>query len=102
MDEQTQMTGAEQGSAAVDPDEQALNPDEEITEIEKLLSTEPDDFQARCRLGELYFSKGRLDDALTEVKKSIEMAEGLQDGNDTGLLRCIIRSNLGPILPQKE
>ena len=37
MDEQTQTTGAEQGSAAVDPGEQALNPDEEITEIEKLL-----------------------------------------------------------------
>lgn len=47
MDEQTQTTGVGQDSAAVDPGEQALNPDEEITEIEKLLSTEPDDFQAR-------------------------------------------------------
>lgn len=74
MDEQTQTSGMEQGSAAVDPGDQPLNPDEEIAEIEKLLNTEPDDFQARCRLGELYFSKGRLDDALTEVKKSIEMA----------------------------
>ena len=60
MDEQTEAVGSEQGGAAVDPGDQLLNPDEEIAEIEKLLSAEPDDFQARCRLGELYFSKGRL------------------------------------------
>ena len=50
MDEQTQTGGAEQGSAAVDPGDQPLSPDEEIAEIEKLLSTEADDFQARCHL----------------------------------------------------
>ena len=75
MDE---TTSSEQSRAAVDPGDQPLNPDEEIVELEKLLATEPDDFQARCRLGELYFSKGRLDDALVEVKKSIEMAEGIR------------------------
>ena len=71
-------TSSEQSRAAVDPGDQPLNPDEEIVELEKLLAAEPDDFQARCRLGELYFSKGRLDDALVEVKKSIEMAEGIR------------------------
>src|SRR5574337_1737954 len=87
MDEQTQAVGAEQGGAAVDPGDQALSPDEEIAEIEKLLGTEPDDFQARCRLGELYFSKGRLDDALVEVKKSIEMAEGIRAEMNRSLAR---------------
>jgi superkiller protein 3 len=46
----------DQSQTIVDPGDQPLSPDEEITEIEKLLATEPDDFQARCRLGELYFS----------------------------------------------
>ena len=95
MDEQTQASGAEQGSAAVDPGDQPLSPDEEIAEIEKLLGAEPDDFQARCRLGELYFSKGRLDDALTEVKKSIEMAEGLRTEMNRSL--AMYYSNLGTI-----
>ena len=49
--------------------EQALTVDEEIAELEKLLGEEPDDFQARCGLGELYFNKGRMDEALSEVKK---------------------------------
>ena len=31
----------------VDPGDQPLNPDEEIAESEKLLSAEPDEFQAR-------------------------------------------------------
>src|SRR2546426_4594632 len=78
MSEQDVTKPTEQGGATVEQPEQPLAPDEEIAELEKLLGTEPDDFQARCRLGELYFSKGRLDDALTEVKKSIEMAEGLR------------------------
>jgi superkiller protein 3 len=72
-----------------------LNPDEEIVEIEKLLAAEPDDFQARCRLGELYFSKGRMDDALVEVKKAIEMAEGLRAEMNRSL--AMYYSNLGTI-----
>src|SRR5215208_7157414 len=78
MDTQKPTSEPMQTGVAVDPGDQPLSPDEEIVEIEKLLATEPDDFQARCRLGELYFSKGRLDDALAEVKKSIEMAESLR------------------------
>lgn len=58
----------EPGPAAVDPGEMPLAPDEEIVELEKLLAAEPDDFQARCRLGELYFSKGRLDDASSKSR----------------------------------
>ena len=85
---------------ATDPGDQPLSPDEEIAEIEKLLATEPDDFQARCRLGELYFSKGRLDDALAEVKKSIEMAEGLRAEMNRSL--AMYYSNLGTIYATKN
>jgi len=97
MGEQDVSNPTEQGGAAV---EQPLSPDEEIAELEKLLGTEPDDFQARCRLGELYFSKGRLDDALTEVKKSIEMAEGLRAEMNRSL--AMYYSNLGTIYAHKN
>ena len=100
MDEQqTSATPEQPVGAAVDPGEQPLNPDEEISELEKLLAAEPDDFQARCRLGELYFSKGRMDDALTEVKKSIEMAEALRAEMNRSL--AMYYSNLGTIYATK-
>ncbi len=95
------------GSQTLEPEqseapseEQTLTVDEEIAELEKLLSEEPDDFQARCRLGELYFNKGRLDEALTEVKKSIEMAEGLRVEMDRSL--AMYYSNLGTIYGTKS
>ncbi|MGH2621699.1 MAG: hypothetical protein ACRDHG_14190, partial [Anaerolineales bacterium] len=78
MADQDVTKPAESGETAVEQPDQPLLPEQEITELEKLLVAEPDDFQARCRLGELYFSRGRLDDALTEVKKAIEMAEGIR------------------------
>jgi superkiller protein 3 len=99
MSEETSIS-AEQGRSVVDPGDQPLSPDEEIAEIEKLLATEADDFQARCRLGELYFSKGRLDDALVEVKKSIEMAEGLRAEMNRSL--AMYYSNLGTIYATKN
>lgn len=99
MDEQNRSPKSEPGSAAVEQGEQPLSPDEEIVEIEKLLATEPDDFQARCRLGELYFSKGRYDDALAEVKKAIEMAEGLRTEMNRSL--AMYYSNLGTIYATK-
>jgi superkiller protein 3 len=95
-----ETTSSEQSRAAVDPGDQPLNADEEITELEKLLAAEPDDFQARCRLGELYFSKGRLDDALVEVKKSIEMAEGIRAEMNRSL--AMYYSNLGTIYATKS
>ncbi|MDH5430179.1 MAG: hypothetical protein OEY57_18625, partial [Nitrospirota bacterium] len=70
MEEQAagiQTMDAQSGDVATE--ERALTIDEEIAELEKLLGEEPDDFQARCRLGELYFNKGRMDEALSEVKK---------------------------------
>lgn len=97
--DQTQNPTTESQSAAVDPGDQPLSPEEEIAELEKHLVTEPDDFQARCRLGELYFSKGRLDDALTEVQKSIEMAEALRTEMDRSL--AMYCSNLGTIYATK-
>src|SRR6188508_1913196 len=93
-------TSSEQSRAAVDPGDQPLNPDEEIVELEKLLAAEPDDFQARCRLGELYFSKGRLDDALAEVKKAIEMAESLRAEMNRSL--AMYYANLGTIYATKN
>ena len=97
MDEQKESSQTESGGAATQ--EQPLMPDEEIAELEKLLATEADDFQARCRLGELYFSKGRLDDALAEVKKSIEMAEALRTEMNRSL--AMYYSNLGTIYGTK-
>ena len=90
---------AEPGSSGEVAEERQLSPDEEIAELEKFLSEEPDDFQARCRLGELYFNKGRLDEALTEVKKSVEMAEFLRTEMDRSL--AMYYSNLGTIYGTK-
>jgi len=97
MDQQN-VTQAEAGGA-ISEQERPLSPDEEIAELEKLLATDGEDFQARCRLGELYFSKGRLDDALNEVKKSIEMAEALRLEMNRSL--AMYYSNLGTIYGTK-
>jgi len=99
MNEQA-STPQQPSPAAVDAGDMPLAPDEEIAELEKMLAAEPDDFQARCRLGELYFSKGRLDDALVEVKKSIEMAEGLRAEMNRSL--AMYYSNLGTIYATKN
>ena len=95
MEAERVATQEEGGVAEPQVQEPQLTPDEEIAELEKLLSEEPDDFQARCRLGELYFGKGKLEEALTEVKKAIEMAEGLRTEMDRSL--AMYYSNLGTI-----
>ncbi|MEC4673705.1 MAG: tetratricopeptide repeat protein [Nitrospirota bacterium] len=99
MEDQNVATAPESKVAEESSEAQQLSPDQEIAELEKLLSEEPDDFQARCRLGELYFGKGRLDEALTEVKKAIEMAEGLRVEMDRSL--AMYYSNLGTIYGTK-
>ena len=96
MDEPT--TPSTEGGG-VSQEERPLTPEEEIAELEKLLTTEGEDFQARCRLGELYFSQGRLDDALNEVKKSIDMAEALRTEMNRSL--AMYYSNLGTIYGTK-
>ena len=75
MNEPT-ASAPDQSQTIIDPGDQPLSPDEEIAEIEKLLATEPDDFQARCRLGELYFSKGRMDDALVRSRSRLRWRRG--------------------------
>jgi superkiller protein 3 len=100
MTEQEAVNPSEVTHAADDQPDQLLSPEEEIAELEKHLGTEPDDFQARCRLGELYFSQGRLDDALTEVKKSVEMAEVLRVEMNRSL--AMYYSNLGTIYATKS
>ncbi len=99
MDSHTTPQTPDPTGAVADPGEHPFSPDEEIAELEKHLSTESDDFQARCRLGELYFSQGRLDDALAEVKKSIEMAEALRTEMNRSL--AMYYSNLGTIYATK-
>jgi len=100
MADQDVTKPTESGEAAVVQPDQSLPPEQEITELEKLLAAEPDDFQARCRLGELYFSRGRLDDALTEVKKAIEMAESIRAEMNRSL--AMYYSNLGTIYATKD
>jgi superkiller protein 3 len=73
-----------------------LTLDDEIVEIKKLLETDPDDFQAQCRLGEVYFAKGMLDEAYTNVLKAIEIAEGLRAQMAESL--AMYYANLGTIL----
>jgi tetratricopeptide (TPR) repeat protein len=76
--------------------EAQLSLDDEIVEIKKLLETEPEDFQAQCRLGEVYFAKGMLDEAYTNVSKAIEIAEGLRAQMAESL--AMYYANLGTIL----
>jgi tetratricopeptide (TPR) repeat protein len=73
-----------------------LSLDDEIVEIKKLLETDPEDFQAQCRLGEVYFAKGMLDEAYENVKKAIEIAEGLRAQMAESL--AMYYANLGTIL----
>ncbi|MDX2251313.1 MAG: tetratricopeptide repeat protein [Nitrospira sp.] len=101
MDTQTPPSDQTQpGTTTAESGDQPLAPGEEIAGLEKLLAAEPDDFQARCRLGELYFSQGRMDDALVEVKKSIEMAEALRAEMNRSL--AMYYSNLGTIYATKN
>ena len=65
--------------------EAPLSLDEEMAEIKKLLDEDPEDFQAQCRLGEIYFAKGMLDEALANVSKAIEMAEDIRKQMDQSL-----------------
>ena len=76
--------------------EAPLSLDDEIVEIKKLLETEPEDFQAQCRLGEVYFAKGMLDEAYANVSKAIEIAEGLRAQMAESL--AMYYANLGTIL----
>jgi superkiller protein 3 len=69
--------------------------EEEMAEIKKLLESDPEDFQAQCRLGELYFAKGMLDEAYTEVSKAIQMAESIRTQMAHSL--AMYYANLGTI-----
>jgi superkiller protein 3 len=72
-----------------------LSVDDEMAEINKLLEQDPEDFQAQCRLGELYFAKGMLEEAETTVSKAIETAENIRTQMAQSL--AMYYSNLGTI-----
>ena len=76
--------------------EAPLSLDDEIVEIKKLLETDPEDFQAQCRLGEVYFAKGMLDEAYVNVSKAIGIAEVLRAQMAESL--AMYYANLGTIL----
>jgi superkiller protein 3 len=96
--------GTEQGAQ---PEEKAtqqvveapLSLDDEIGELKKLLAEDPEDFQAQCRLGEVYFAKGMLDEALENVSKAIEMAETIRKQMDNSL--AMYYANRGTIQATK-
>ena len=50
MDEHKMTNPSEATATATEQEERPLTPDEEIAELEKLLASEGEDFQARCRL----------------------------------------------------
>jgi len=76
-----------------------LSLDDEIGELRKLLAEDPEDFQAQCRLGEVYFAKGMLDEALDNVSKAIEMAEAIRRQMDNSL--AMYYANRGTIQATK-
>ena len=76
--------------------EAPLSLDDEIVEINKLLEADPEDFQAQCRLGEVYFAKGMLDEAYANVSKAIGIAEVLRAQMAESL--AMYYANLGTIL----
>ena len=76
--------------------EAPLSLDDEIVEINKLLEADPEDFQAQCRLGEVYFAKGMLDEAYVNVSKAIGIAEVLRAQMAESL--AMYYANLGTIL----
>jgi tetratricopeptide (TPR) repeat protein len=97
-------TSDTQGNVPGDVPEQAsqqtaeapLSLDDEIVEIRKLLENDPEDFQAQCRLGEIYFAKGMLEEARENVAKAIDMAETLRAQMAESL--AMYYANLGTIL----
>jgi tetratricopeptide (TPR) repeat protein len=78
MENEMPDTQPEQAAPSEQAAETPLSLDDEIVEIKKLLEADPEDFQAQCRLGEVYFAKGMLDEAHANVSKAIQIAEGLR------------------------
>lgn len=99
MDAGTEQGAQSEGKAAEQAVDAPLNLDDEIGELKKLLEGDPEDFQAQCRLGEVYFAKGMLDEALDNVSKAIEMAESIRKQMDNSL--AMYYANRGTIQATK-
>ncbi|MDO8546730.1 MAG: tetratricopeptide repeat protein [Nitrospirales bacterium] len=99
MDAGTDRDVPQEGKAAEQVVTAPLNLDDEIGELKKLLADDPEDFQAQCRLGEVYFAKGMLDEALDNVSKAIEMAESIRKQMDNSL--AMYYANRGTIQATK-
>src|SRR6266498_1307803 len=99
MDAGTEQGATPEGQAAEQAVEAPLSLDDEIVELKKLLADDPEDFQAQCRLGEVYFAKGMLDEALENVSKAIDMAESIRKQMDHSL--AMYYANRGTIQATK-
>jgi superkiller protein 3 len=99
MDAGTDQDAQQEGKGAEQAVDAPLSLDDEIVELKKLLEEDPDDFQAQCRLGEVYFAKGMLDEALDNVSKAIEMAEAIRKQMDSSL--AMYYANRGTIQATK-
>lgn len=99
MDAGTDRDAPQEGNAAEQAVDAPLSLDDEIGELKKLLADDPEDFQAQCRLGEVYFAKGMLDEALDNVSKAIEMAESIRKQMDHSL--AMYYANRGTIQATK-
>jgi len=99
MDAGTEQGATPEGQAAEQAVDVPLSLDDEIVELKKLLEDDPEDFQAQCRLGEVYFAKGMLDEALENVSKAITMAESIRKQMDHSL--AMYYANRGTIQATK-
>ena len=99
MDAGTDRDAPQEGNAAEQAVDAPLSLDDEIGELKKLLADDPEDFQAQCRLGEVYFAKGMLEEALDNVSKAIEMAESIRKQMDHSL--AMYYANRGTIQATK-
>lgn len=99
MDAGTEQGATPEGQAAEQAVDAPLSLDDEIVELKKLLEDDPEDFQAQCRLGEVYFAKGMLEEALENVSKAIEMAESIRKQMDHSL--AMYYANRGTIQATK-
>ena len=99
MDTGTDKDAPQEGKATEQTVDAPLNLDDEIGELKKLLEGDPEDFQAQCRLGEVYFAKGMLDEALDNVSKAIVMAESIRKQMDNSL--AMYYANRGTIQATK-
>ena len=67
-------------------------PQHETQRLEKIISDEPDNLQARIALGNAYIADGRYQEAIDQLNQAMELS---QDGNQRGVLMGLAFAYLG-------